>query len=181
MPKRIYETSETNTDNNNNDDSLIIDNLDSLDATIIDEVVPVNIVNNNAYTELEKTEEKQVISAISEFTTDGEMNKVADFFEQLDVFIPPSNEYDVVIYKLRENTRYSVGTAASRALVALKQNGLFVVDYSGYATNLAEIKLISEFCGLIYKDQDNKNGIIVFRKPMAGEKREIVVDMVENE
>lgn len=150
------------------------------DADLINAPIGGHLVEDDPiFDKIEQIEDKEIDNTVSLQMNEGEMGKVADFFEQLDVFAVPHNEYDVVIYKLREGNRGAVGTAASKAITALKPNGLFIVDYSGFVTNMAEIKLIVEFCGLVYKDQDYKNGVVVFRKPLAGETHEIKIDMVE--
>lgn len=130
---------------------------------------------------IETIEEKDVENAVTHLVPDGSVLKTTYYFDALNETYLPENEYDVVIYKISDRPRYLIGTAASRARQALKPAGLFVVDYSGFVTNLNEVRIISEFEGLIFVNHDSKNGVMVFRKPDVGEKHEINidVDMVE--
>lgn len=126
---------------------------------------------------LVEIEEKNVDIGVSEALDDGVMANAIDYFEKLDNPYLPKDEYDVVIYKVIKNPSYLFGAVVSRAMYGLKQNGLFVVDYSGAAINVEETRIIAEFGGMIYKNHDSKNGVIVFRKPEENEHYEVSIDI----
>lgn len=126
---------------------------------------------------LNEIEEQNVEIGVSKALNDGVMANAVDYFEKLDNTYLPQNEYDVVIYKVMKNPTYLFGTVVSRAKTGLKPNGLFIIDYSGAAINVEEMRIIAEFQGVIFKDHDSKNGVIVFRKPEENEHYEINIDI----
>lgn len=121
-------------------------------------------------------EEKEVDRSIIQHIPDGETVLVTDFFSRLDDDVPPVNEYDVVLYHIIDRPRYYIGSAAARARDGLKPGGIFIVDYHGAASDLNEIRVITEFVGLKFKEHDKKNSVMIFTKPLVNETVEIKLE-----
>jgi len=135
----------------------------------------------NTGASLAEIESKDLQNAVLNEIKNGNTVSVADYSEDSNNFAGLAGEYDIVIYKISDRPRYLIGAAVSQAICVLKPGGSFVVDYSGFVTNLNEVRVIAEFGGFIYKGHDTRHGVLTFRKPLPGESHElnIEIDMVE--